>query len=62
MMLRVTWLWIHFYVLGMIITVPVSAKDKPANIILPAPQKLAEHVYVWIGPLGGSVKRIRDTV
>ena len=56
MKLTVTSLGIHYLVLGMIMTVPVFASEKTKNNMLPAPQKLTEHVYAWIGPLGGPSK------
>jgi len=44
--------------LGMIIFNPsVSVADPSVKNILPAPKKLSDHVYVWIGPLDGPGKK-----
>lgn len=45
-----------FLTLGILIVIPVFASGKNAKNILPPPQKLTEHVYAWIGPLGGPSK------
>jgi len=56
MKVNATALWISFLVLGIVMVIPVFASDKNINNILPPPQKLSEHVYAWIGPLGGPSK------
>lgn len=33
-----------------------AAADKPLKFLLPAPEKISEHVYAWIGPLDGPSK------
>jgi len=45
-----------FFIFGILTVIPVFAADKNAKNILPSPQKLTEHVYAWIGPLGGPSK------
>ena len=57
MKVRVTTVWINFIILGIAIVTPVFASEKIENTILPPPQKLTEHVYAWIGPLGGPSKK-----
>ena len=44
-----------FFVLG-ISVFSLHAAASPATKILPPPQKLSEHVYAWIGPLGSPSK------
>jgi glyoxylase-like metal-dependent hydrolase (beta-lactamase superfamily II) len=45
-----------YFMIVMIIAAPLYAADQPRNNVLPAPQKLSEHVYAWIGPLDGPSK------
>lgn len=44
------------FVLGLVLSSQAVAADSP---ILPAPQKISEHVYAWIGPHGGPSKKNR---
>ena len=39
-----------------VLTVSVVTADQSVKNILPPPEKLSEHVYVWIGPLDGPSK------
>jgi len=55
--IRITLMGFILLILGMFISVPVLASNKPENKLLPPSQKMTEHVYAWIGPLDGPTKK-----
>lgn len=55
-MKTVTWIWAVMSLLMAVFSITATAAEDTLKPVLPAPQRVSEHVYAWIGPLGSPSK------